>query len=49
MQNPALAEAPAGSHEPDELEASESEPEEQDEEDAEEEHGGVEPENPPDE
>jgi len=52
MENLALAEVPAGSDELDELyklQASESEPEEEDEEDAEEEHGGVEPEGPPDE
>ena len=51
MENLALAEVPAGSDEFDELhklQASESEPEEEDEEDAQE-HGGVEPENPPDE
>ena len=52
MENLALAEEPAGSdelHELYKLEASESEPEEEDEEDREEEHGGVEPENTPDE
>jgi Major Facilitator Superfamily len=51
MENLALAEVPAGSDEFDELhklQASESEPEEEDEED-DQEHGSVEPENPPDE